>query len=325
MKIFITGASGFIGTELLNQLENTKYEPVCLVRKTSPNFETVKSRNVKVVEGDVRDKSTVLEGMQGCDWVINLAALYTFWEVDNSLYHAINVEGTRNVMESALENKVSKIAHVSSVVTFGKSADNPFSEKSEPGPLLSRYAKTKSEGGKIVWDMYKKSNLPVVFIYPGVVLGAGNKKTSGQYVSDVVNKKLPAQVFNNVAFTWVHVKDVAMAILKALEKEDNIGEKYIIGNSLIPLGVFNKMITEISGTSLPKLSMPAWLAMANASLLTGISRLTKKKPILNMYADQIRTMKNGIYADGSKAERELGIIYTPIRVALEEEVSASKK
>jgi len=125
----------------------------------------VKAQNVKVVEGDIRDRNSVLKGMQGCDRVINLAALYTFWEVDNSLYQAINVEGTRNVMECALENKISKIAHVSSVVIFGKPVDNPFSEKSEPGPLFSRYAKTKSEGGKIVWDMYKNSNLPVVFIY----------------------------------------------------------------------------------------------------------------------------------------------------------------
>lgn len=325
MKIFITGATGFIGTELLHQLKGTGHELFCLVRKSSPNFDKVKAMGINVAEGDVRDKASVLRGMEGCDWVVNLAALYSFWQADNGLYREINVEGTRNVMECALETKTSKVVHVSTVVAFGKPEDAPFNEKSRVGPrLFSRYAKTKFEAGQLARDMYENRGLPLVVVYPGVVLGPGNQKTSGLYVSDVVNGRLPAQVFTNVPFTWVHVKDVAEGIIRALEKDGNIGEKYIIANEVITLGELNKMISAISGAELPKIQMPTWLALASASLLTGISRLTKREPPLRMYIDQVRTMSKGIHADGSKAEKELGISYTPIRIALEEELSGRK-
>lgn len=80
----------------------------------------------------------------------------------------------------------------------------------------------------------------------------------------------------------------------------------------------------LSGVPLPKIKIPTWLALASASLLTGISRLTKKEPPLSMYSEQARTMSKGIHADGSKAERELGISYTPVRLALEEELTGKQ-
>lgn len=228
-------------------------------------------------------------------------------------------------MECALETNVSKVVHISTVAAFGKPLDVPFNENSEIGPrLYSKYAKTKYEGSRIAWNMYEQRGLPLVVIYPGVVLGSGNTKTSGVYVSDVANRRMPAQVFTEVPFTWVHVHDVAEGIIKALEKPGNIGEKYIVANEVITLGELNEMISEISGVELPRMTMPYWVALASASLLTGISRLTKKEPPLSMYSEQVRTMSKGIYADGSKAERELGISYTPIRIALKEELSGRK-
>jgi nucleoside-diphosphate-sugar epimerase len=79
MKIFITGATGFIGKQVLEILKASKHESVCLVRKTNPSIEKLKSDGITVFEGDVRDKSSIMMGMQGCDWVINLANVYAFW------------------------------------------------------------------------------------------------------------------------------------------------------------------------------------------------------------------------------------------------------
>jgi dihydroflavonol-4-reductase len=325
MKIFITGASGFIGTELLRQLQNTGHELFCLVRPSSPKFDIIKAAGVNLIEGDLGDKAIIKQGMEGCDWVIHLAGLYSFWQANNDLFHQTNVEGTRNVMECALENQVSKVVHISTFATFGTPKDVPFTETSQVGPrLYSRYATTKAEGGKIAWDMYKRFDLPLVVVYPSVVLGPGNLKTSGLYVSDFVNQRMPAQVFTDKAFTWVHVRDVARGIIRALEKPGNIGEKYIIGDEVITLGDFNKMISEISGVAVPKMTMPSWLAKASARLFTGISRLTKKEPPLRMYYEQVLTMSKGIHADGSKAKRELNLSYTPVRVALQEEISGKE-
>lgn len=323
MKIFITGATGFIGKQLLKELTADGHDLFCLVRKTNPGKVELRSMGIHVIEGDVRDKASVLEGMKGCDWVVHLAGLYTFWEPDNLLYKQVNVDGTRNVMECALETKVAKVIHVSSVVVFGKPSDSIITEESEMGSVrFSRYAETKYEGDQVVWKLHMEKGLPVVVLYPCAVCGAGDPKSSGQYVSDLIHRRLPATVLLNTQLTYVHVNDVAGAIVKALEKPGNIGEKYLLGKNPVSFAEVNKMVSEISGVPVPKMHMPDFMTVTNSYLLTGLSRLTKKKPLWGMSVDQIRTMKYGFIVDGSKAEKELGLTYKPFRTALEEKIAS---
>jgi dihydroflavonol-4-reductase len=322
MKTLITGATGFIGTHLVKRLAQTEHEMCCLVRKTS-NVRVLRELGANLITGDVTDRDSLLEGMKGCDWVLNLANIYSFWEPNKQAYTDVNVEGTRNVMEAALETGVSKVVHVSTVLTYGKPADCPFAEECSVGPVrFSEYAETKYRGDLIAWELYEKKGLPLVMVYPGGVLGPGDPKPSGQYIQNLIHRRLPATVFHDVVLTWVHVRDVAEAILRAAEKEDNIGEQYIACKHQLSFREMNEMIREISGVPLPKLTFPNWLATVNATLLTGLANLIKKPPRLGMATDQMRTMKEGFKADGSKAERELGITYTPIRVALEEAIAS---
>ena len=137
MRIFLTGATGFIGTHLVRRLAQTEHEMVCLVRETS-DVSTLEEVGATLVRGDVTDKDSVLEGMRGCDWVANLANVYSFWEPDKRVYTEVNVEGTRNVMECALEMGVTKVVHVSTMATYGKPADVPFVEESAAGPVSPR-------------------------------------------------------------------------------------------------------------------------------------------------------------------------------------------
>ena len=321
MKIFITGASGFIGTPLVARFARTGHELRCFVRATS-RVDALKELGVELVEGDVTDRSSIMQGMSGCDWVVNLANIYTFWEPDKKIYHQVNVTGTRNLMECALEAEVAKVIHVSTSLTYGKPDDQPFTEESPVGPVrFSTYAQTKYEGDLIVWEMFEKKELPVVVVYPSGVLGPGNPKAAGQYINDFIHRRLPAAVFSDSVFAWVHVRDVAEGILRALEKEDNIGEKYLLGTQPMSMQQLNEMIRDLSGAPLPKFQMPDSLVMLNAALLTGLANLTKKEPMWGMAADAMRTIKNGLNFDGSKAERELGLTYTPIREAVEEEIS----
>ncbi len=262
--------------------------------------------------------------MQGCDWVINLAGLYSYWEPDNKLYWEIYVIGTRNVMEAALETNFSKVIHVSTVVIYGKQTDNLINEESNPGQRFTRYFKSEFEGDQIVWRMYKESGLPVVVIYPTGVLGACDQQVSGVYISDLIHNRLPLNAFDKSVHTWVYVKDVAEAILRAAEKPDNIGEKYFIGNQRLSMKEFNMLVSKISGVRLPKLGMPEFLAFPMAFFLTGISRVTKKRPLWGISAEQVRIMKVGSRVDGTKAERDLGISYTPIEEAIKVAIEADK-
>ena len=324
MKIFITGGTGFIGIELVKRLEKTEHKLCCLVRKTS-NVRLLKGMRVNLVWGDVTDKNSLLPGMEGCDWVINLANVYSFWEPDKRLFTQVNVEGTRNIMESALQTGISKMIHVSTVVIYGKPQDIPFTEESEVGSVrFGEYSRTKYMGDLIAWEYYQKRGLPLVVIYPAAVLGPGDPKATGKYLQNLLHRRLPATVFDDSFFTFVHVKDVAEAIVRAVEKENNIGQKYIIGKHQLTFGEINRMVSEISGVPLPKIHMPDYLAVINAHLLTWIADLIKKPPLWGMAIDQIRVMKEGVRADGSKGERELGITYTPIRNALEETIASLK-
>jgi dihydroflavonol-4-reductase len=317
VKTFITGGTGFIGTHLVRRMAQTDHEMVCLVRKTS-DVSTLEKVGATLVTGDVTDKDSLLMGMQGCEAVLHLANIYTFWEPDRRVYSEINVKGTRNVMEAVLETGVSKVVHVSTGIIYGKPADMPFTEESPVGPVrFSDYAETKYQGDLIAWDLHKTRGLPLVVVYPSGVLGPGDLKASGRYVQDLVYRRMPATVFDDTDLTWVHVQDVAEAIVRALEKEGNIGERYLVGGEHLSFREFNQMVSDISGVPLPRFRLPDSVVTLNAALLTALADLIKKPPMLGMSRDQVRTMREGFVFDGSKAERELGFTYTPVRTALE--------
>ena len=322
MNIFITGATGFIGSHVAKRLAQTEHQMRCLVRKTS-RVGQLQKLGATLVTGDIVDKDSLREGMKGCDWVLDIAGLYSFWEPQKRVFADVNITGTRNVMECALELGVAKVVHVSTAGIYGKPADVPFTEESAVAPeRFCDYFRTKYEGDLIAWELYEKKGLPLVMVYPGAVLGAGDPKASGQYISNLIHGRLPATVFKDDMFTFVYVRDVAEIIVRAAEKEDNIGEKYLAGNHRMSWGQGNEMISEISGVALPRLSLPGPLVMINATLLTLIANVIKKPPLWGMAMDQMRVMRAGYEFDGSKAERELGISYTPIRVAMEEAVAS---
>jgi dihydroflavonol-4-reductase len=326
MRIFITGATGFIGTHLGELLAKTESEMFCLVRKRSPAVEHLRALGAKLVPGDVTDKASVIQGMKGCDWVFHLAGLYSFWEPRKERFKDVNITGTRNVMESVLDTGVSKVVHVSTVGVYGKPEDIPFTEKSEVGPVrFCEYCRTKYEGDLIVWELHEKQGLPVVVVYPSAVVGRGDAKATGQYIVNLIRRRLPATVFNTSIMTFVHVRDVAEVIVRAAEKQNNIGEKYFVGKEEMPFQQLNQMVSQISGVPLPKLRLPNSLTMAGSVLLTGLASLIKRPPPWGMSLDQMRVMLHGFRVDGSKAKRELCISYTPIRAALEEAIASYRQ
>ncbi len=322
MKIFITGATGFIGTHLIRRLAQTDHEMNCLVRETS-NVQELEKLGVTMVKGDVTRKDSLLAGMKDCDWVIHLANLYSVWEPDKKIYSEINIKGNQNVMECALETDVAKVVHVSTVGIYGKPEESPFTEDTPVGPVrFSEYTRTKYEGDLIAWELHEKKGLPLAVVYPAGVLGPGDPKFSGELIKRLIQKKAPARAFEDSVFTFVHVRDVAEVIVRAAEKENNIGEKYIAGKYQISMKEMYELISEISGVSAPKLRLPDSVVLVNARVLTWLADVIKEPPMWGMSFDAMSFARQGSRSDGSKAERELGITYTPIRVALEEAIAS---
>lgn len=141
MKIFITGSTGFIGTYLVKRLAQTKHKLHCLVREKS-NTQLLKESDANIFVGDVTNKASILHGMQGCDWVVHLASSFVFWIPNNKVFYDVNVTGTQNVMESALESGISKVVYISTAAVYGN-AEWPITEETSVGTeRASKYVHT---------------------------------------------------------------------------------------------------------------------------------------------------------------------------------------
>lgn len=317
MRIFVTGATGFIGSRLTERLREEKHDLVCLVRESS-KVDHLRDLGVTLVQGDVTDRDSLDRGMNGCEWVANLANLYEFWVPDRKAFHEVNVEGTRNVMEAALDAGVSKVVHVSSAVVFGD-APWPVSESTEPGRrCFSEYARSKREGDRVAWELFRERQLPLVVVYPGAVIGPDDPKAAGRYLARVLEEKLPAQVLRDKPFPWVSVGDVTETVSRALQAEGSVGETYLAVAENLTFGEISRMLADVGGVKLPRLVMPDAMVMVSAYMATGMAAVTRRPPMLDMSLDQMRLMRHGMRADGSKAARELGVTYTPIRATLEQ-------
>jgi len=324
MKVFVTGATGFIGSHLVPRLLRDGHELRCLVRRPGTG-RPLEEQGAATIQGDVTDRGSIERAMSGCDCVIHLANVYSFWEADRRTYAKVNVEGTRNVMECALAAAIPRVVHVSSAVIYGRPTDLPFTEESPVGPVrFSEYARTKYEGDRIAWKLHEQQGMPLVTIMPGSVLGPGDTRATGDYIRRLVRRSMPARIMEDSVLTFVHVRDVAEAIARAAMRDDLSGARLLVGAQRLSLREVNRMVGEISGVPLPALRLPGPLATAGAALLTWLADRVGQPPPWGMSTDQIRTMKKGFEFDGGKAERELGIAYTPIRAALEEEIASCR-
>lgn len=321
MRVFVTGATGFIGTEFVRRLASTPHEVRCLARPQS-RVSAIEALGATAVRGDVTDPASIARGVEGCDWVVHLANVYEFWLADRTAFDRVNIEGTRHVMEAALAAGVSKAVHVSSVVAYGD-ATGTVTERTAFGPRAhGDYGRTKRAAEQLALDYFTTHRLPVVIIAPGAVLGAGDPKATGRYVADLVRGRVPAQLWPDAPFPFVHVRDVAEAILLALEKDGNAGEKYLVVGETSSFGALNRMAAEIAGVRPPRFTMPGPLAMTGARAATAVSTVTGTPPLMGMAIEMFRMMRHGLAVDGSKAARELGLVYTPLRTAIEDEIRA---
>ncbi len=321
MKLFVTGATGFVGRYAAARLIERGHRLVCAVRPAS-QVDDLTRLGATLAPVDLQDRRALRPAMDGCDGVIHMAGVYSFWEPDPDAYRRVNVEGTRAVLEAALEAGVGTVVLASTMLVYGTPADRPFTEDSAPGPVrLSAYAESKYWADQLAWRLHHERGLPLVALYPGSVAGPGDPKASGQYIASLLRRRLPAAMLPDSVLTFVDVRDVAEAIARAAERGGS-GAKYLVGRERVTFGAYNRLIGEIAGVPLPRLGLPDALARASARALTGLADITKRPPLWGSAADMVRTIGAGVEGDGGKIERELGLRYTPLRRTLEDTIAS---
>lgn len=175
---------------------------------------------------------------------------------------------------------VSKMIYVSTAGVYGKPADFPFNEESQPRPkFFSEYGRTKALANQLAWQYYHQYRLALVVLYPVIVLGAGDYEPSGKYISDIIHRQVPATIFHQATATYVYVGDVADAILHAAEWPDTTGEKYLLGHACLDGKEYMELIHEVSGVSLPWFTFPDFMVMTASYFLTGLLVITRRPPL----------------------------------------------
>lgn len=319
--IAVTGATGFVGGHVVQRLlEEPNVELRCLVRPTSrPNEAMRADERITLVEGDVVEPRTLPPLVRDAWGVINLAGYRDFWSRRRELYYELNTQGAEHVFRAALEAGVDKVVQVSTPLAFGVPESIPFDENTEPGPHPSDYARSKYLADEIGWRMHHEEGLPLTAVHLAAVIGAGDPRPTME-VARAVERKLPALVGADTTYTYVHVQDAAEAIVRALLRHETIGRRYLIGTERATTREYFAMIGELANVPTPSLNLPERPLIPVAKVWEWWSRLTGRRPALPV--DILTTTAAGsLIFDGSRAERELEMRYTPLRTALREAVN----
>ena len=320
MKVIITGATGFVGKATVNALVERGHSVRCFVRETS-DTSALPQHNASIITGDLFSDTDLDKAMHGCDALVHLANVYSFWEPNPGVYDQVNINGTIQVMRAASRSFLGHIVHISSAVVYGNAVPQPYNELTQYGSeRFSQYADSKFYGEKFAEKFRDEEGLPVTILQPASILGAGDIKSSGRQVQNYLRRIYPARAFLETKVTYVHVNDVAEAIVRVLENPKTIGHRYLIGNEAITHEQYLQKISDVSGVKLPKLVLPDWAALFLAEAITVHANRKRKPPLWGFSLDMAKTFQAGFHVDGSRASRELGLEYTPIMEALEESI-----
>ena len=304
MKYLITGATGFIGPNLIKKLISEGHFCRCLVRNSS-KADILKEAGVELVEGDVT-RADCLKGIaDGMDRLLHMATLghMSNFTVTESMFEAINVQGTLNIMQEGLRGRVSRIVHCSTVAAMGICEDVPATESSLCNPHHA-YGRSKLKAEQTVLDLVREQNLPAVIIRFSMVYGPGDPRDILK-LTRLAKKNLFPKIGNRPKLTpLIHVDDAVRGLLLAAEK-GQIGDIYLITNrNSVPFDDLRKIIQKALGVRRIPLYVPEWTALAVASLVEKLFPLLGKVPpvsrknIESTLADRVFSIE--------KAQRELG-------------------
>jgi dihydroflavonol-4-reductase len=316
MNCFVTGASGFIGSNLVPELLARGHRVKALLRPGAVERGLL-GQQFERVTGDLLDRPLLEREIAGCDWCFHVAASYQLWMRDYAPMYAVNVEGTRNVLEAAGRAGCRKIIYTSTVGCIGLPKEvagkvipaNELAIMSDD-QLTGDYKRSKIQAETLALELFREKGLPVIVVNPSAPVGPGDVKPTptGQIIVDFLNRRLPA--FLDTGLNWVHVRDVAVGHILAAEK-GQLGSRYILGNQQGNWTMQQTLATlgKITGLAAPKRKLPYWLAMCFAELSEGIAFFTGKAPQATLAG--VRMARHKMWFDSSKAIRELGLPQTP--------------
>lgn len=320
MRCFVTGASGFIGANLVRELVSRGHRVKALVRPGS-DVRGLAGVDFERISGDLSNPKKLVTAMQGCDWCFHAAASYHLWLPDYAPMYATNVDGTRTVLQAATDAGCSRIIHTSTTGCVGLPRDNghPVLPSDESTPVsddeMTNHYKRSKWSAELIAREYAEKGAPVITVNPTAPIGPGDYKPTptGRIIVDFLNGRMPAYL--DTGLNWVHVRDVAIGHILAAER-GRVRERYILGNDEGNWSLHETftVLGELGNVSVPRIRIPYSVALATAYVEEGIAKLTGKSPQASLAG--VRMARHKMFFSSAKAIRELGLPQTPPRTAI---------
>lgn len=302
--ILITGPTGFLGSQLIEQLR--KQEPEARLRLLSRNAEPKVEEKLEIVRGDVTNREDLVKACENVEEVYHLAGVVDREPKDHWTQYNIHVEGVRNLCEAMLECEVSKGVYVS---TSGVSAvgTEPV-EFDEQAPYAHEivtewpYYQSKIYAEKLAKWYCEHRQLPLTIVNPTLILGPGDERRSSTRDVELFLKG-QIMVIPVGGLNLVDVRDVARGCILAMEK-GRAGSSYLLGGANLTFHEWILRASKLSGVGAPKLMMPTWLTIWGARLMRKLMPLIGKS--YDFDDASIKMSSLYWYCNSSKARRELG-------------------
>jgi len=329
MNCFVTGASGFIGANLVHELLARGHAVKALLRPGS-DLRGLRSAKIERVDGDLSDEPKLQAAMRGCHCCFHVAASYHLWLRDYRPMYEANVEGTRNAIKAAAAAGCARIVYTSTVGCVGlpKPVQGRLVPSDEATPvseaqMKNHYKRSKWQAEQVATQLAREG-LPVIIVNPSAPVGPRDVKPTptGQVIVDFLNGKMPAYL--DTGLNWVHVRDVAAGHILAAER-GRIGQRYVLGNAEgnWTMKQAFAVLEELTGKPAPRFRIPYSLALLAAYAGESLSLLTRRPPRAPLAG--VRMARHKMYFSPAKAIRELGLPQTPPRQALADAVEWFKQ
>jgi dihydroflavonol-4-reductase len=307
MKVFLTGGTGFIGQPLTQSLLRRGWSVTALVRKSdSPHAQALSKMGAQLASGDVTKRESMRTAMSGADIVVHNAGHYEMGldSAGKQCMQAINVGGTKNVLELARELSIPRTIYVSTTQVFGETGDLQRDETfTRQVPCRTTYERTKTDAHEVARQL-QQQGMPIIIVCPNGVIGANDHSPIGYYLRLYLNRLMPPLGWSPASLSCcVALNDLVEGIILTAEK-GQIGDTYILCGEPQSLREIFECWSKKPGAVIPSLWLPIWLAAALFAPLEPLERAMGLPALLSR--ESVRFSATNWNFSNEKAKRELG-------------------
>jgi len=315
LRVFVTGGTGVIGTALVTRLLERGDDVVALAR-SDVAAATLDARGATVVRGEGYEEDDLTRGMEGCARAFNVAGVNELCLEDPRPMERINVGGAAAAVRAAARAGVARLVHTSSAATIGEPPGTVGTERTpHRGWYLSNYERTKTEGERAALAASRQVGQDLVLVNPSSVQGPGRAGGTGRILLAFLDGRL--RVFVPTCLSLVDIDDCVTGHLLAAEHGAD-GQRYLLNGMTLEITQALALAAEVAGVRRkPRLITRRVATVAAAAVERGFRLAGRRPPVCR---EMVRTLLHGHRYDGSRAERELGLLYTDPRETIRKTV-----